>query len=195
MSQNYASPPIQRTRMTTLRRWTDRVTAAPVNTYDEAAFLRQKRVQATLHYPGATRPKSPVPVPPMNDSQTRDYMETFLHFQQVQEERIVLNIGGQCFQTSKVSMRADPGSKFGRMMRRDCPFRPAKNTYFFDRDPSHFRFILNYMRNGGHLDVSLLPREKRYLSELLSEVRFYELSGLEEIVLDRMKQVTQTRKF
>ena len=32
-----------------------------------------------------------------------------------------------------------------------------------------------------------LPRERRYLSELLSEVRFYRLRGLEEAILARFE--------
>ena len=121
-------------------------------------------------------------------------VETYKKLQQTQEERVVLNIGGQCFQTSRVTLRADPTSLFGVMLREGCPLRPSsmsgRSTYFFDRDPAHFRFILNYLRNGAMLDASTLPRERRYLMELLTEVRFYRLSGLEDIVQARLRQVT-----
>ena len=44
--------------------------------------------------------------------------------------------------------------------------RPCGNTYYSDRDPSHFRFILNYLRNGAHLEDMNLSHVKRYLMEL-----------------------------
>lgn len=122
-------------------------------------------------------------------------VETFKKLQQVQEERVILNIGGQVFQTSAVTLRADPTSLFGVMLREGCPLRPSRNTYstyFFDRDPAHFRFILNYLRNGALLDAATLPHERRYLMELLTEARFYQLSGLQEIILARLRQVTRS---
>ena len=66
---------------------------------------------------------------------------------------MTLNIGGHCFQTSPSLY----------LMKEECPFRPARNVYFFfNWDPAHFKFILNYLPNGAHIDVSLLPREKNF---------------------------------
>ena len=121
--------------------------------------------------------------------------ETFNKLQQSQEGRVILNIGGQCFQTSRVTLMADPTSMFALMLRKGCPLRPSRNTYFLDRDPSHFKFILNYFRNGAHVDICMLPHEKRYLLEMLMESRFYMLSGLEDIILARLKQVTGCDKY
>ena len=121
--------------------------------------------------------------------------ETFNKLQQSQEGRVILNIGGQCFQTSRVTLMADPTSMFALMLRKGCPLRPSRNTYFIDRDPSHFKFILNYLRNGAHVDICMLPHEKRYLLEMLMESRFYMLSGLEDIILARLKQVTGCDKY
>ena len=109
--------------------------------------------------------------------------------QAIQEERVVLNIGGTCFQTSKVTLRADPTSVFAVMLLPQSPFRPNTNTYFFDRDPAHFRFILNYLRNGGCMDLNILPREQRYLQELLIEAKYYKLMGLMEVIQTRLVQV------
>ena len=69
---------------------------------------------------------------------------------------MVLNIGGQCFSTSRVTLGADPSSLFGLLLRKICPMRPHRNTY---RDPRHFKIILTYLRNGAHLDVCLLPHK------------------------------------
>ena len=119
--------------------------------------------------------------------------QTFKFYQKTQEKRVLLNIGGKVFQTSRVTLKADPTSVFAVMFRRGCPFRPyARDTYYFDRDPSHFRFILNYLRNGGYLDIMTLPHEKKYLLELLQEARFYMLGGLEELIVQRLRQVTRS---
>jgi hypothetical protein len=58
------------------------------------------------------------------------------------------------------------------------PFRPNNNTYFFDRDPAHFRIILNYLRNGAQIEIAVLPKEQRYLYEIFQEANYYKLLGL-----------------
>ena len=108
---------------------------------------------------------------------------------------MVLNIGGQCFHTSMVTLGAEPNSILGLLSVKDCPMRPHRNCYYFDRDPAHFKFILNYLRNGAHLEMLTLPHEKRYLLELLTEARFFRVQGLVKIILDRLEQVTKSRDF
>lgn len=125
----------------------------------------------------------------------RQHMQTLTALQRVQEKRVILNIGGQRFTTSEVTLRADPHSIFNLMFVEGCPLRPSSRIYYFDRDPSHFRLILNYLRNGAHLDSCLLPHEKRYLLEILTEARFFCLEGLVRIVKERLKQTTGTDQF
>ena len=74
-----------------------------------------------------------------------------------------------------VTLGAEPNSILGLLSVRDCPMRPHRNCYYFDRDPAHFKFILNYLRNGAHLEMLTLPQ--RYLLELLMEARFFPCSG------------------
>ena len=137
-------------------------------------------------------------------------VELFKKFQETQQERIIFEVGNTQWHTSKVTARANPNSLFAMLFCKGCPFRPSTSngrptyffdrdqahfrfilngrpTYFFDRDPAHFRFILNYLRNGAMVQEGTLPRERRYLSELLSEVRFYRLRGLEEAILARLE--------
>lgn len=45
-------------------------------------------------------------------------------------------------------------------------------NYFIDRDGTHFRYILNYLRDG-FLDIP-----KKVARELLQEARFYQLEGM-----------------
>ena len=119
---------------------------------------------------------------------------TFGQLQKVQEGRVVLNICGQCFYTSMVTLGADPNSILGLLSVRDCPMRPHRNCYYFDRNPA-LKFILNYLHNGAHLEKLTLPHEKRFLLELLRKARFFHVQGLVKIILDRLEQVTQSRDF
>ena len=88
---------------------------------------------------------------------------TFRQLQKVQEGGVVLNIGGQCFHTSMVTLGAEPNSILDLLSVRDCPMCLHRTCYNFDRDPAHFKLILNYLSNGAHLEMLTLPNEKRYL--------------------------------
>ena len=165
--------------------------------FSEELLQGFRRHLATLRYDGATPAVQPAPSDE-NVLQGEIYHKMFNHFQMTQEKRVTLNIGGQCFQTSKVTLESDPKSLFGMMMRDDCPFRPSGNTgrsYFLDRDPTHFKLILSYLRNGCHLDSYLLPNEKRYLLEILCEARFYFLYGLQELILGKLEKLFGSRQF
>ena len=36
--------------------------------------------------------------------------------------------------------------------------RPVNgNTYTFDRNPKYFEYILDYLRNGSHINLMVLP--------------------------------------
>ena len=160
--------------------------------WNDNTFYNISRLFTTLRYRGSTRPyernASPRPM-------TNVAFKTFTNLQQIQESPILLEIGGQVFQTSKLTLLADPNSLLGMLFRKTCPMRPSGNTYKFDRDPTHFRYILNYLRNGGHLDKMTLPQEKKDLLELITEVRYFCLKGMEEIVLDRLELETGSRDF
>ena len=113
------------------------------------------------------------------------------HLQKTQEEAVVLRIGGKDFPTSMVTLRADPTSLLAVMLTAKSPFRPcAKKHFYLDRDPTHFRYILNYLRGGAHIESTTLPNDERSLMELLVEARFYMCERLQEIVLAKLRKVT-----
>ena len=117
------------------------------------------------------------------------------HLQRTQEEAVILRVGGRDFHTSMVTLRADPTSLFAGMMNRNSPFRPCgRSTYYIDRDPSHFRLILNYLRGGAHIEARTLPSDERYLCELLVEARFYMCDRLQEIIQGKLREVTGSRE-
>ena len=58
--------------------------------------------------------------------------------------------------------------------------KPADDgSYFIDRDGTHFRHILNYLRTGK----LVLPDDKVVRKELLNEAEFYQIDG----ILDELK--------
>ena len=65
--------------------------------------------------------------------------------------------------------------------------------YHIDRDCTHFRTILSYLRNGAHLEARTLPSDERVLVELLIEVRFYMCERLQEIIQAKLEQVTGSK--
>ena len=65
--------------------------------------------------------------------------------------------------------------------------------YYIDRDGSHFRHILNYLRNGAPFDAEVLPDDRRTLLELLTEARFYMCQRLQEIICKKLEQVTGSK--
>ena len=54
--------------------------------------------------------------------------------------------------------------------------KPAEDgCYFIDRDGTHFRYILNYLRTGQ----LVVPDDKIVRTELLTEAEFYRVEGIQ----------------
>ena len=105
-----------------------------------------------------------------------------------QDRRISLNIGGTKFETSEATLKQDPHSMFSLLFDDESPNR---NNYFIDRDPAHFRIILNYLRWGCSLPTeAILPNETRYLLEIQEECKFYNIKGLKKIVKERLRRLS-----
>ena len=53
--------------------------------------------------------------------------------------------------------------------------KPSEDgSYFIDRDGTHFRYILNYLRTGQFI----VPEDKMVRRELLAEAEFYQVEGM-----------------
>ena len=125
---------------------------------------------------------------PDRRAQELEKLQTYL--EETQKGRVILNIGGQRFETSKPTLQKDPESLFALLFKPGTLITPVNNTYFFDRDPAHFRLIINYLRNGCQLPTpAVLPKERRYLLELKSECEFYQINGFKTLVDKRLKQL------
>jgi hypothetical protein len=107
----------------------------------------------------------------------------------LQHTQVWLNIGGVKYKTSQVTLRNDPASLFSIMLLPNSLFQPIENVFFFDRDPSLFRIILEYLRNNCCMKKRILPHEPKYLYELITEPRFYKLFGLVALLEERIKDL------
>lgn len=114
----------------------------------------------------------------------------------IQAGRVILDVSGTRFITSRCRLRMDPSSLLCAMVRQGSPpMRPwhleEKNTpvYFLDRDPAHFRHILNYLRLGNSWSLLSLPREVRYLYELKAEAEHYQLTSLKTLLESRISTI------
>lgn len=85
---------------------------------------------------------------------------------------INFNIGGQLFTVTTKTVT--------HLLELPDKWEIEPDVFFFDRDPEHFRWILNYLR-----DKCLLSRPSTHMNraELIIEARFYKLPHLESILL------------
>ncbi|PFX29375.1 uncharacterized protein LOC111324926 [Stylophora pistillata] len=93
---------------------------------------------------------------------------------------IQLNVGGHRFTTSLQTLTKDPNSMLAAMFSGKFEMKPTDDgAFFIDRDGTHFRFILNYLRSGE----LILPEGATFLKELEAEAKFYQIQGiLDELV-------------
>ena len=86
-----------------------------------------------------------------------------------------LNIGGQHFTTSIQTLTKDPDSMLAAMFSGRFELNPCEDgAFFIDRDGTHFRYILNYLRSGK----LNLPENTTFEKELLEEAEFYQIQGM-----------------
>ncbi|KAL6043900.1 BTB domain-containing protein [Balamuthia mandrillaris] len=95
-------------------------------------------------------------------------------------ERIKLNVGGTLFVTSRATLTHMP-SMLQSMFSGRFSLEADKEdgSFFIDRDPTHFRFILNYLRDS-HVELPSLSSAAAMdvLRQLLVEAEYYGLDGL-----------------
>ena len=88
---------------------------------------------------------------------------------------VKLNVGGQHFTTSVQTLTKDPNSMLASMFSGRFDMKPSEDgSFFIDRDGTHFRFILNFLRTGK----LTLPEGATFIKELEEEAEFYQIQGL-----------------
>jgi len=92
--------------------------------------------------------------------------------QKFQKNMVKLNVGGHMFATSRDTLLAYPKSMLATMFSGHFGLeQDDTGAYFIDRDGTHFRYILNYLR-GGTLH---LPTDENIQQELCEEAQYYQL--------------------
>jgi hypothetical protein len=124
-----------------------------------------------------------------------------------QAGRVILNVGGQRFDTSLATLCKDQNSLLSAMFSGRYKVQADQDgSYFIDRDGAHFRYvntvipliscdltlflchvsyILNYLRDN----VVAVPPNKALHVELLREAEFYQLHGLIEMLKTNLKKL------
>lgn len=94
---------------------------------------------------------------------------------------IRLDVGGVVFATSAQTLTSVPGSMLAAMFSGRFAIRPDATTgcYFIDRDGTHFRHILNYLRDRC---IPVL-RDEAVRIELFREAQYYSLVELAEALV------------
>ena len=100
---------------------------------------------------------------------------------------VKLNVGGQHFTTSVQTLTKDPNSMLAAMFSGRFDMKPSEDgSFFIDRDGTHFRFILNFLRTGK----LTLPEGATFIKELEEEAEFYQIQGLMEALRPAKLTVT-----
>ncbi|KAK3606511.1 hypothetical protein CHS0354_041464 [Potamilus streckersoni] len=85
---------------------------------------------------------------------------------------IILNIGGQRFETTKGTLRNHPNSKLARLNKRSEEYDFIKGEFFFDRNPVLFEWILDYYRYGlMHIPLDVC------VNKISEELDYWELAS------------------
>ena len=96
---------------------------------------------------------------------------------------VVLDVGGKLFRTSVDTIGMGNHALAALFSRDDWADElDDERRFFIDRDPTYFRYVLNYLRDG----TVLLPEEPRERMELLAEARYFQLNGLVQLIMRKV---------
>ena len=106
------------------------------------------------------------------------------------KQRVKLNVGGSKFETTLSTLTRYPDSMLGAMFSGRHEVPPDEEGYvFIDRDGTHFRAILNFLRTG-FVDQ---PRSEQAANELKRELEYYQLPSEGLLSPPRMSKVEIVR--
>uniref|UniRef100_A0A0N5AA95 BTB domain-containing protein n=1 Tax=Syphacia muris TaxID=451379 RepID=A0A0N5AA95_9BILA len=92
----------------------------------------------------------------------------------MESTRIRLNVGGVVFETTVETLNRVDGTMLKAICEKER-LDSEEEEIFIDRDPKHFRVILNFLRDG----TSILPADEKDIAEMEREADFY---GITELV-------------
>jgi len=90
------------------------------------------------------------------------------------KDPIILNVGGKHFSTTLNTLRSGNGTFFEKMFRNGSTTTcSADGTFFIDRNPKAFVYILDFIRTG---DIVVESADRNLRSQLLEDAEFFQLS-------------------
>ncbi|CAF2544052.1 unnamed protein product [Rotaria sp. Silwood2] len=89
------------------------------------------------------------------------------------DQIVTLNIGGQLFSTTIETLTKEE-CLFTKMFNGRFDLREHQGATFIDRDPTHFRILLNYLRTNTFIE----PKSAQDRAELLLEAEYYQITSL-----------------
>jgi len=98
------------------------------------------------------------------------------NYSQLAKQKIVLNIGGHIFATTKSVLLKEQDTFFYGMLRSGNFQADENGEYFVDRDPTYFRIILEWMRHSKFLIESFDSKKEE--EAFWDEVDFYRVESL-----------------
>lgn len=116
------------------------------------------------------------------------------------QEPITVEVGGEKFRTELHTLANCRESIFPKLVESLARRREEnrRDPYIFiDRDGKHFRFILNYLRQGKQVMKCSAMRnpDLHTLNEILYETQFYKIKGLEMLIKRKAVSMSNIRKF
>jgi hypothetical protein len=97
-------------------------------------------------------------------------------YQKQSSGKVLLNVGGTLFTTTVTTLTKCPDSMFTAMFSGRYQIeKDEQQAIFIDRDPTHFRHILNFLRDNCLTDNMKAPT---VISELKAEAKYYQLQTL-----------------
>eukprot|EP00128_Syssomonas_multiformis_P008994 Colp12_sorted_trinity150504_noHs@31622 len=99
----------------------------------------------------------------------------------VARTKIVLDIGGKRFATSKSTLLSIPNTYFHAMLSSGKWEPDEDGCYFVDRNPKHFSVILDYLRTHEKPDLSGMPKED--VAKLRRDMDYFQIP-LDPILVD-----------
>ena len=95
---------------------------------------------------------------------------------------IVLNVGGSKYATSVSTLQNHKNTFFGGLIFSLDQTSNTEKEIFIDRDGTHFKYILNWLRGS-----KVLPHDKLVIEELIVETDFYCLTDMKTDLTQRLK--------
>jgi len=127
--------------------------------------------------------KKPSDLPEFNKSRTT-------RGSHLMKRTVMLNIGGQEFSTTVETLLKDKDSRLAKMVMNRIADGSWQGNYFWDRDPTNFRHILNFLREGPEYltNTGLLEGPDNILYQLKGEARYYNIKSLITVLVEHERQ-------